>query len=271
MTGRAARLQSELARLGGWPAPCVELERVDSTNAELRRRVRAGAPPWSALVAGEQTEGRGRHGRTWHSPPGNLYLSVLLPAPAEASRASLRPLLGGLACAEALAAAGVPTCLKWPNDVLDPATERKLAGVLVEGTVGGAGLEYLVMGVGVNLIGGRAALPAALRDRVAVARDAGGATPERPALAASLLVGLRALHEQCERDGGADALQRWRARSVRWWGRPVEVTSGEERLVGVAHALAPDGALILELADGRRQAVVSGEARELRPSESRLG
>lgn len=269
MSGGHARLRSELGRLGGWPAACEELTRVESTNAELRRRARDGAPPWTALTALEQTQGRGRHGRHWHSPPGNLYLSVLLPPPSSVGVATLLPLLGGLACAEALAGAGVEARLKWPNDVLDPASERKLAGVLVEGATGSAGLEHVVLGVGVNLVDDRAALPATLRDRVGAARDSQGRTPDRLALAARLLHEVRRLQAGLEDDAGASLRRLWRARSVDWWGRRVEVVSGAERIAGVARGLSDEGALVLELPGGERRHLVSGEARELRAPGSR--
>jgi BirA family biotin operon repressor/biotin-[acetyl-CoA-carboxylase] ligase len=271
MSGGARLLRAELQGLGGWPAPCEERLRVSSTNSELRQRARAGAAPWSVLTAVEQTGGRGRHGRRWHSPPGNLYLSVLLPPPAEPARATLLPLLGGLACVEALADSGVAACLKWPNDVLDPDTGRKLAGVLVEGAATGGGLEHLVLGVGVNLIDDRAALPAGLRDRVAAARDGRGAAPERLALAARLLTTLRRLHAEAESDTGQTLRRRWRERSIGWWGSRVEVVSGEERVEGVALELSEQGALVLELADGSRREIVSGEARQLRASGAAHG
>jgi BirA family biotin operon repressor/biotin-[acetyl-CoA-carboxylase] ligase len=220
------------------------------------------------LVAVEQTGGRGRHGRHWHSPPGGLYLSVLLPTPGDASRATLLPLLGGLATVEALGELGVAACLKWPNDVLSPDSERKLAGVLVEGVAGASGLENLVMGVGVNLVADPATLPAGIRDRLASARDARGQSPERLTLAARLLHALRRRHAEAERDAGASLRRAWREHSVPWWGRAVEVVSGDERVRGVARELAENGALIVELPDGRRRTLVSGEARELRVSEA---
>jgi BirA family biotin operon repressor/biotin-[acetyl-CoA-carboxylase] ligase len=271
MSGGALRLRAELGRLGAWPEACEERPRVDSTNAELRRLARAGAPPWSVLTALEQSAGRGRHGRHWHSPPGNLYLSVLLPPPADLARATLLPLLGGLACAEALDVFGVAACLKWPNDVLDPATERKLAGVLVEGAAVSGGLEHLVLGVGVNLIEDRATLPAGLRDRLGTARAASGDAPERLALAARLLTTLRRRHAEAELDAGQALRQGWRARSIGWWGRRVRVESGGERIEGIARGISEQGALVLELPGGERREVLSGEARELRSSGANRG
>jgi len=258
------RLRAELERRGGWPGPVEHRPRVGSTNAELRRAAREVAPFWSVLTASTQTAGRGRHGRSWHSPEGHLYLSVLLPPPTRPERAGLVPLLGGLALAEALAGAGVATRLKWPNDVLD-SDGRKLAGILAEATSGEAGVESIVIGFGVNLVEDPA-LPAELRAAVGVARDAQGRAPDRDALAAALLVGLCAL--LAELDAGAvDALlARWRERAVDWWGREVEVGSGAERLRGIARDLDAAGALVIELEGGERRAVTSGEARELRPA-----
>jgi BirA family biotin operon repressor/biotin-[acetyl-CoA-carboxylase] ligase len=98
----AEGLRRLLAAAGqDWPAPIEHHPRLGSTNELLKERARAGAPEWSVVLAGEQTAGRGRQGRRWVSPPGNLYLSVLLRPPLP--RASLLPLAAGLAVASILA------------------------------------------------------------------------------------------------------------------------------------------------------------------------
>ena len=113
------------------------------------------------IAADAQTAGRGRLGRSWHSPPGdNLYLSLLLRpsrAPAEIPPLTL---LAGAAVADAVAALGLSPRLKWPNDVqlvdraLDGgARRRKLAGILTEMVTAGAAVEHVVVGIGINVNG----------------------------------------------------------------------------------------------------------------------
>jgi BirA family biotin operon repressor/biotin-[acetyl-CoA-carboxylase] ligase len=123
--------------------------RLGSTNDEARRRAILGDPGRLWIVAGEQTQGRGRHGRSWSSPRGNLYASALVVDPCEAAIAPQIGFVAGVAlvtAVEDLGGAGV--ALKWPNDLLW--NGAKLAGLLVEGIAApGRGFAYAV-GVGVN-------------------------------------------------------------------------------------------------------------------------
>ena len=137
------------------------LARTGSTNADLLAEARTGAAAGAVLIAEEQTAGRGRLDRSWHSQPGAaLTFSVLLrPSQVPPSRRSWLPLLTGVAIAAALrAAAGVPVSLKWPNDILDSAGPsgggRKLAGILAEQ----AG-DAIVVGVGLNVSASQDELP----------------------------------------------------------------------------------------------------------------
>src|SRR5215510_14564524 len=123
---------------------------LGSTNDHLKAMI--DAPEFTCVVADEQTAGRGRRDRAWHSSPGEgLYLSVLLrPRAQSSSKIPLISLLAAIAVAETLIERGVDGVdIKWPNDVL--AGERKISGVLAEAA--GAGFESLrlVLGVGVNL------------------------------------------------------------------------------------------------------------------------
>src|SRR5215510_13010000 len=123
---------------------------LGSTNDHLKEMV--GAPEFTCVVADEQTAGRGRRARTWHSSHGDgLYLSVLfLPRSDSSSRLPLIGLLAAIAVAETLIERGVAGVdIKWPNDVM--VGERKISGVLAEAA--GAGFESLrlVLGIGVNL------------------------------------------------------------------------------------------------------------------------
>ncbi len=125
-------------------------DRLTSTSDACRQAALAGAPEGLAIRATQQTAGRGTNGRSWASPPGNLYLSLLLrPSipPREASHFSLH---AGLAVAEALQAhAPKPLSLKWPNDVL--LNGAKLAGILVETAATGDTLDWMIIGIGANL------------------------------------------------------------------------------------------------------------------------
>jgi BirA family biotin operon repressor/biotin-[acetyl-CoA-carboxylase] ligase len=251
-----------LARGRDWPAPIRWLETVGSTNDVMKDAVRAGAPPWSAVVASRQTAGRGRQGRSWLSPEGNLFLSVLLRPTLALDRAGMLPLAAGVAAAEAAGEWGVDARLKWPNDLL--VAGRKLGGVLVEATAGSEALETVVVGVGMNVGLDPAGAPLALQGTITSVRAETGRDPGLAVAAAAVLDRLAVWYDALARDGPPAVLTAWRARSVPWWGQAVEARCGDAVLRGVARGLDGRGALILDLADGSQRAVVSGEVRELR-------
>ena len=250
------------ARGREWPAPIEWRENVASTNDEMKRDARAGAPAWSAVVAERQTAGRGRQGRAWLSSAGNLFLSVLLRPRLEAGSAGVLPLTAGVAAAEAAAEWGVDARLKWPNDLV--VGDRKLGGVLVEASAGREGIESAVVGIGINLALDPDAAPSALRGTITSVRRESGRDPGVVAAAAVVLDRLAVWYDALARDGPPMVLGAWRARSAPWWGRAVEARCGDVVLRGVVRGLDGRGALILDLADGSQRAVLSGEVRELR-------
>jgi biotin-[acetyl-CoA-carboxylase] ligase BirA-like protein len=131
----------------------LDLATVGSTNDVARNLAEAGEPAGLFVRAERQTAGRGRHGRSWQSPPGNLYASLLLrPTRPPAEVASLS-LVAALALAEAIERVSngrIAPRLKWPNDLQVKAA--KLAGILLEMSADGrGGCAWLIMGIGVNL------------------------------------------------------------------------------------------------------------------------
>jgi BirA family biotin operon repressor/biotin-[acetyl-CoA-carboxylase] ligase len=132
----------------------LSLDVTDSTNADALRAARDGEPGALWIVASEQREGRGRHGRKWSSPRGSLYASLLLVDPCEPAVAAQLGFVAGLALHQAVQAAtgiGAPRlALKWPNDLL--LDGKKLAGILLEAQrVGAQGSFAVVCGFGVNV------------------------------------------------------------------------------------------------------------------------
>jgi BirA family transcriptional regulator, biotin operon repressor / biotin---[acetyl-CoA-carboxylase] ligase len=125
-------------------------ERVGSTMDVLHELAAEGAEAGTVVVAGEQLEGRGSRGRTWHSPPGGLWMSVLFrpPAAAGAEVISLRVGLTVAVAIEPLLSRAVR--LKWPNDLM--VDERKVGGVLCEARWQGGALAWVVAGVGLNVL-----------------------------------------------------------------------------------------------------------------------
>ncbi|WP_242445717.1 biotin--[acetyl-CoA-carboxylase] ligase [Chromatium okenii] len=126
-------------------------EQLDSTNAELLRQAAAGAPSPAACLAERQTAGRGRRGREWVSPFGNLYLSLLWRSPLPAAALGGTSLVAGAVTTEVLQALGAQhLSLKWPNDLLWHG--QKLAGLLLEVGAKSSTTSTLVIGIGINLL-----------------------------------------------------------------------------------------------------------------------
>ncbi len=149
-------------RLSASPAPSVPvwpvgtarhiLATIDSTNAEaLRRIAHQAGPAW--ILAGEQTQGRGRRARAWSSPRGNFHATLVLSPDGPPAQVALHSFVAALALRDALVAlTGLPDAfrLKWPNDVL--LHGGKLAGILLESASHGAEMTHLAIGFGVNLL-----------------------------------------------------------------------------------------------------------------------
>jgi BirA family biotin operon repressor/biotin-[acetyl-CoA-carboxylase] ligase len=152
------------------------LESVSSTNDAARALALRGAENGTAVLAREQTRGRGTKGRTWHSPAGlGLYVSFVLRGPGggPVPAPHLVPLAAGLAASDAvLESAAVATVLKWPNDVV--LEGRKLGGILSEGVAGAAGGDFVVVGIGLNLNHEASDFPVEIRAASTSLKLAGG-------------------------------------------------------------------------------------------------
>lgn len=259
----AARLTSLLlARGSRWPAPIEWHAEAVSTNDLLKERACSGAPAWTVAVADRQSAGRGRRGNAWASPEGNLYLSVLLPVPGDPAALTLIPLVAGLAVAEAIEEHGAPARLKWPNDVL--LGGRKVAGVLAEAASNGQGVDSIVLGIGINVAASPGDAAAALGETTTCLAAALQRPLEIAPIAASLLDRLRGRIGRLLGGERALLLSAWEERASEWWGKPIEVTTGAERLHGIALGIDARGALVVELPDASRRVILSGEARQLR-------
>jgi BirA family biotin operon repressor/biotin-[acetyl-CoA-carboxylase] ligase len=229
-----------------------------STNDRLAALARAGAPEGQLVLADAQTGGRGRLGRTWHSPAGeSLYLSLLL-------RPSLTPatlppltLLAGVAVADALAAAGVAPVVKWPNDVLlpDGAGTRKVAGILTEMATERERIRHVVLGIGINV--NAVTFPPELANRAGSLRLATGRPHDRGALAAAVLNAFEPAYDELMTAGAQRCLERFRARAG--LPRPCRLERDGGALEGVAIDVEVDGALLVRDAAGAVHRVMSGE------------
>jgi len=242
---------------GGWGAPVEHHESLGSTNDRLKELAREAAVEWTVVVADSQSGGRGRHGNTWTSPRGNLYLSVLL-RPGRAP-VSLVPLLAGVGAAEALEGLGVQASLKWPNDLV--VGERKLGGFLAEAATTGESLDWIVLGAGINI----AAVPEPLRETAVCLREM-GEPPAPEALAAAVLGRWRVWYHRLLEKRGDEIIGAWTDRALSWWGERVRATWNGRAIEGIAERIDGEGRLVIVEDGGGRVALHSGEASLVRRS-----
>lgn len=233
---------------------------VESTNATLSRLARSGAPEGTVVLAEAQTAGRGRLGQPWFSPSDvNLYASVLFRGQLTLRDAPLFSLVGGLALADAVREAGATPAIKWPNDVL--VGGRKVGGSLIECGARGDEVDYLVLGVGVNLNVDLDALSAALGPAAVGAtslRAAIGREVDRDAFAASYLNLLDAWVSCYRAEGPAAVLESWSERDI-LTGRQVEIRGAGYRFIGRVAGVDPRGRLVVQDAVGERRTVSTEE------------
>ena len=244
----------ETAEAGGGPKlpppfTAVLRDRIGSTSDEAKAMAAAGAAHGTLVWALEQTAGRGRLDRQWQSPRGNLYTSCILRPDVKPARAAELGFVAALAVAEtvrALLPAVVPVALKWPNDVL--VDGGKVAGILLEAQSGPNGtVDWLVLGMGINIV----AAPENTPYR-AVALQPLGAVADA-ALVLELLYGALAERlDDWRRDGFAGIRTRW-LKLARGLGEAIEVRQGDGIVSGRFVDLDPDGALVLDTAEGRRR------------------
>jgi BirA family biotin operon repressor/biotin-[acetyl-CoA-carboxylase] ligase len=236
--------------------PVHHYERVGSTMDVLHELAAGGAGDGTAVVAGEQLEGRGSRGRSWHSPPGGLWLSVLFRPPSVAG-VEVVSIRVGLAVAEVIDRfAPQPLGLKWPNDLM--LSGRKLGGVLCEARWQGDSLAWIAVGVGMNV---RNRVPDQLSSvAVSLAVEQPEVTPE--ALAPPVVAALRRL------DLGAGQLSDAELRRFarRDWLRGRALRSP---VSGTAAGLREDGALLVRTATGADVPLRSGPVELSAVSHSR--
>jgi BirA family biotin operon repressor/biotin-[acetyl-CoA-carboxylase] ligase len=247
-----SRAEATAAPPPGWRLR-VE-ESLPSTSDLLLRLAAAGEREGLAVLARRQTAGRGRDGRGWQSPPGNLYLSLLLRPDAPAREAPAWSLLAAVALAEALEE-GLPDTaalrLKWPNDVM--LRGRKLAGVLCESAARDDGrLDWLVVGLGANLA---VAPPLPDRPTACLAELAAPPAPEKAAC--RILHAVEAWRERLRADGPGSLIAAWQSRGPEP-DAPLTLRTGAGETTGRYRGLDRDGALLLET-EGRIRRFATGE------------
>lgn len=226
--------------------------RLASTMDAARQEAQRGAAEGTVIIAGEQTEGRGRMKRAWLSPAGNIALSVILyPAVSSLPYLVMLASLAVVRCIESVT--GLKPQIKWPNDIL--IGDKKVGGILIENELKGGRVAYAIIGIGLNTalkpsgIAGIGSAAGSLEEEY-------GGNVSRGDVARQMLVEIERLYLALP--DGEPVYEAWRDRLVTL-GKRVRAESGRGTIEGVAESVDRSGALVLRHDDGRLTRIVAGD------------
>jgi BirA family biotin operon repressor/biotin-[acetyl-CoA-carboxylase] ligase len=219
------------------------LGEVASTNILASERAKKGCREGLVLVASSQTSGKGRLDREFHSPEGGLYLSIVLRPSILPSQAGIIPLMAGLAVSKAISTTVMrETSLKWPNDVLMDG--KKVCGILNQAAIKGDTVEYLVVGIGINVNSTLEQLPSEIRGSAGTLKELASEEIDMKDLFRNLICFLDMLYLQFLSGDISTILDGWSERSSTI-GKQVKVRSGSNIIEGKALGLDQSGAILL--------------------------
>lgn len=249
-----------LARLPAsypWRGNIHYFDTIDSTNTQAKIMAAAGAPHGTVLIADCQTGGRGRMGRSFHSPAGTgVYMSMILRPDCPAQN------LMHLTCAVAVAAAdgiqnavGLHPGIKWTNDLV--IGQKKLGGILTELSLDNAGnVEYAVVGIGINCNQTSDSFPSEIKNIATSLRLCTGKQVDRATVITGILVSLQQVLGQLKNT--TEILSRYRTKCITI-GQDISLVCGDDVSHGKALDVDDKGALVVKFENGQIQAVNSGE------------
>lgn len=227
-----------------------------STNTLAMEMAFKGAPEGMVVVAETQTAGRGRLGRKWTSPKGNLYFSVILRPSIPMHKAPLITLMGAVAAASAIRkTCGLDAGIKWPNDIL--ISGKKVSGLLTEMSAEQDRIRHLVLGIGVDVNMPLDELPPDFRMLTTTLSEEAGTKVDRTLLLRELLADLDQGYQVFLRDPSA-VLREWESLNVTV-GNHVAISGAGETLEGLAQGVDYEGRLIVKLDDGTVRTVAAGD------------
>lgn len=233
-------------------------DEIESTNVEARRLASRDAPEGTVVIAEAQTAGRGRLGRRWTSPAGKgLLFSVLLRPALPMRDVHLLTLVAACAVADAIESMiDTPIGIKWPNDLY--VGDRKIAGILMEVAGEQDKVDWVVVGIGINVNTEYSQLPVALRRTATSLKSANGEAVDRSELLARVLLQLDAHYAMALADGFDAAVSGFRRRDY-LMGRSISVEARGGSVLGTAAGIDERGALVVRLSQRQIRRFLSGD------------
>lgn len=255
-----ALLRCVLDRLGSRTG-LLYFPEIDSTNSEAERRIASGEPSPFAIVSSGQTNGRGRLGRVWQSKSAeNLYLSVLFEPKIPPQQLQHFTLWAGICICRALQrfVPHAPLKIKWPNDL--HCEGRKFAGMLTEAKIDADGIRSIVFGLGLNINGNPNDFSPDIRALATSLHAIHGEPLPLNEVTAAVIRAIEEAYGTCIQtsDAGQSLVQAW---------APLDALTGQEvtailkgaEITGVAAGIDASGALVLQMPDGRKEAIRAGD------------
>jgi BirA family biotin operon repressor/biotin-[acetyl-CoA-carboxylase] ligase len=236
--------------------------KTDSTNRVALEMAMAGEAEGSVILSEEQTAGRGRAGRSWHSERATgIYVTLLLRPKLAPVQAPLLTMMAGLSAHAAVqAVSGLSVDLKWPNDLL--IGDKKVGGILTEMQAEPTQVRFVIVGIGLNV--NQEKFPGDLASVATSLRVETGKPQSRLDLLVRLLREFETDYNRFLREGAASVVERFAAVSSYARGKRVRVTNGRESFAGTTAGLAPEGLLRVEREDGVVVTVIAGDVTEAR-------
>jgi BirA family biotin operon repressor/biotin-[acetyl-CoA-carboxylase] ligase len=231
-------------------------ETLDSTNSTAKELARAGINEGTIVIAQKQNKGRGRFERIWESPEGGVYLSFILRPRIPVEKASILPLVAALAVSKTIGSYGLRVSIKWPNDVL--VNEKKIAGILLESEVNEHTINYVVVGIGINLNVAINNLPSEIRTRsTSMISELGHPLDYYEFLTAFFkqfeVFYALFINQQYER-----IIAEWKT-STDTLGKTILVHTSAETIKGIAFDVDQLGFLLLKTENGEIRKILSGD------------
>ncbi|MGB7970254.1 MAG: biotin--[acetyl-CoA-carboxylase] ligase [Methanobacterium sp.] len=237
---------------------------VDSTNDVAKYLAQNGAEEGTVVVAEIQNRGKGRRGKTWISPPGGVWMSIILRPDIPTSKAPQLTLVTGVAVAETLKKElKLDVGIKWPNDIL--IGKKKVCGILTEVNASVNKVNYVIVGIGIDMNVDVPLFPPDLQEGATSLKNELDSEINGAILVQKFLLNLEKLYGQFTSGKFPDILNEWRFLS-KTIGSQVEVRTRGKTIRGNAVGINKDGILILELDDGSLRKIISGECLHMNTS-----
>ena len=251
------KILSQLSAECPWRDTLYWYPQTDSTNTQAKRLAKQGAPQGSVLIAGNQTAGRGRMGRSFQSPDGQgVYLSVILRPDCPPTELMHLTCAVGAAMVNAVEnVCGIRPQVKWINDLVYGG--KKLGGILTEMSLANGKVEYAVVGIGINCLQMEHDFPADIAGMATSLSMICGRTIPPQKLAAAMIEALWQMEKTLLTEKSR-WMERYKANCVTL-GKDIQVLRGDQILPGKALDIDPDGGLVVRYADGSTGTVASGE------------